>query len=86
MQLNDEQAKHAADTLRVVAITQFGFFGYAAGLERRDWWLMVASPLVFIFILGAVKPCHSGRGYQAPWHVFGHHSRHVPRHQDPSLS
>ena len=86
MQLNDEQAKHAADTLRVVAIAQFGFFGYAAGLERRDWWLMVASSLVFIFILSAVKPRHSGRGYQAPWRVFGYHSRHVPRHKNPPLS
>lgn len=50
MQLNDEQAKHAADTLRVVAIAQFGFFGYTEGLARKDWWFMGAAAIGFALI------------------------------------
>ena len=39
------------------------------------------------YIVGRMAYGPSGRGYQAPWpwRVFGYHSRHVSRHQDPSL-
>lgn len=50
MRLNGEQAKHVAETLRIVAVAEFGFFGYTAGLERHDWWLMAASLLSFTLI------------------------------------
>ena len=50
MRLSDEQAKHIAETLRIVAIAEFGFLGYTAGLKRHDWWLMAASSLSFILI------------------------------------
>lgn len=37
MQLNDEQAKHVAETLRIIAIAEFGFFGYTGGLTGCLW-------------------------------------------------
>ena len=33
MRLNRDQAKHFSDTLRTVAIAQFGFFGYHGLVE-----------------------------------------------------
>ncbi len=31
-------------------LLSLGFFGYTAGLERHDWWLMAASLLSFTLI------------------------------------
>ncbi|WP_298135818.1 hypothetical protein [Acidiferrobacter sp.] len=53
MRLNGEQAKHVADTLRIAAVAEFGFFGYTGGLEHHDWLLVLLSVCVFILIDGA---------------------------------
>lgn len=50
---NDEQARHIADTLRVAAVAEFGFFGYTGGLEHRDWLLALLSACVFVLIESA---------------------------------
>jgi len=53
MRLNNEQAKHVADTLRVAAVAEFGFFGYTGGLEHHDWLLVLLSVCIFVLIEGA---------------------------------
>ncbi|RCN59035.1 hypothetical protein [Acidiferrobacter thiooxydans] len=50
MQLNDEQAKHIADTLRIASVAEFGFFGYTGGLERHDWLLVFLAVTIFVLI------------------------------------
>lgn len=47
MELNKEQAKHLADTLRVVAIAQFGYFGYDS-LKVGMWPMVAVSFLLFV--------------------------------------
>lgn len=47
MPLNDEQAKHVAETVQIIAIAEFGVLGYTAGLTRHDGSLMAASLLSF---------------------------------------
>lgn len=47
--LNRDQAKHLAGTFRVVAIAQFGFFGYHGLMEwSMQWPSFVFSALCFI--------------------------------------
>ena len=53
MRLNSEQAKHVAETLRIIAIAEFGFFGYTGGLEHRDWLFVALSVGVFAILEGA---------------------------------
>ncbi len=43
MRFNDRQAKHVADTLRIIAVAEFGFFGYTGGLEHGRWLFVAAS-------------------------------------------
>lgn len=50
MQLNDEQAKHVADTLRIVAVAEFGFFGYTGGLEHGNWFFVAAAGGAFALL------------------------------------
>ena len=38
MRLNSAQARHVADTLRVIAITQFGFFDYHGVSHWNALW------------------------------------------------
>lgn len=38
MRLNKEQAKHLADSTRIVAIAQFGYFGYHGLVEWKGHW------------------------------------------------
>jgi len=49
VRFNREQAKHLADTFRVVAIAQFGFFGYH-GLVKwvTQWETIVWSAVLFV--------------------------------------
>ncbi|MDH4275841.1 MAG: hypothetical protein OEW08_12465 [Gammaproteobacteria bacterium] len=49
VKLNKEQAKHLADTLRVVAVAEFGYFGYA-GLNGKEWGMVAISTVAFILI------------------------------------
>ena len=53
MRFNDEQARHIADTLRIAAVAEFGFFGYAGGLEYHDWLVALLSACVFALIESA---------------------------------
>ncbi len=53
MQLNDEQAKHVAETLRIIAIAEFGFFGYTGGLVHRNWLFVALAVGVFALFEGA---------------------------------
>ena len=48
MRLNREQAKHIADTSRIIAITEFGFFGYTGGIQHHDWVLITLAVAAFI--------------------------------------
>ena len=50
MRLNNEQAKHIADTLRIIAVAEFGFFGYTGGLEHGDWLFVALSVGVFALL------------------------------------
>ena len=47
MQLNNEQAKHIADTLRIAAVAEFGFFGYTGRFEQRAWLLVFLAIIIF---------------------------------------
>lgn len=46
MKLNEEQAKHLADTARLVAIAQFAAFGYTSFAEQQ-YLMTILSALVF---------------------------------------
>lgn len=46
MKLNEEQAKHLADTARLVAIAQFASFGYTSFAEQQ-YLMTILSALVF---------------------------------------
>jgi len=49
MRLNQVQAKHLADTCRVIAIGEFGFFGYhALSHWTADWVTLVWSAGMFV--------------------------------------
>ena len=47
--VNKEQAKHIADTIRVLAIAEFGFFGYH-NLQRwpHHWYVTIWAVAVFV--------------------------------------
>ncbi|MHB8408284.1 MAG: hypothetical protein ACYDHY_09400 [Acidiferrobacterales bacterium] len=48
MKLNKEQAKHLAGTFRVIAIAQFGFFGYHGLIKwATQWETFVWSAFLF---------------------------------------
>ncbi len=47
MKLNEEQAKHLADSARVVAIAQFAAFGYTA-VVNQQYSIAILSTLWFI--------------------------------------
>ncbi len=47
MKLNKEQAKHLAGTFRVVAIAQFGFFGYHGLVSDPSRWIAVLWSVMF---------------------------------------
>lgn len=47
MRLNPEQAKHLADTWRVIAIGEVGFFGYhALKHPSANWQMLVWSTVL----------------------------------------
>ncbi len=46
MKLNKEQAKHLADTARIVAVAQFAAFGYTATVNQQ-YLIAVISSLWF---------------------------------------
>ncbi|WP_145930813.1 hypothetical protein [Acidihalobacter prosperus] len=49
MKLNQEQARHLADTFRIVAVAQFGFFGYHGLVEwNTHGFTLLWSTAVFI--------------------------------------
>ncbi|MHB8409558.1 MAG: hypothetical protein ACYDHY_15950 [Acidiferrobacterales bacterium] len=49
MKLNKEQTKHLADTFRIIAIAQFGFFGYHGLIKwATQWETFVWSAAVFV--------------------------------------
>lgn len=51
MKLNREQAKHLAETMRIVAIAQFGYFGYYGLIHwttQRSQFVL--SSLLFVII------------------------------------
>lgn len=49
--LNKDQAKHLADTFRVIAIGEFGFFGYhALKHPSADWHMLVWAMALFVFL------------------------------------
>lgn len=48
VRFNKEQAKHLADTFRIVAIAQFGFFGYHGLIKWPEGWAaFVWSAILF---------------------------------------
>lgn len=58
---NNDQAKFIAETLKIVAIAQFGYFGYKS-LESPDHVIFYVSGFVFLFlssigvlVLGLIK-------------------------------
>ena len=54
VRINKEQAKHLADSFRIVAIAQFGFFGYHGLVNwSTQWATFVWSAAVFIMCEGA---------------------------------
>lgn len=51
MKFNHEQARHLADTCRVIAIGEFGFFGYhALKHPSADWRMLAWSTVVFVVL------------------------------------
>ena len=49
MKLNNEQAKHLAGTLRIVAVAQFAAFGWAA-IQSSDWLGTLWPTTLFILL------------------------------------
>ena len=51
MSINKEQAVHLAETLRIVALAQFGFFGYTA-LKHVDkhWFILLWCSVWFVYL------------------------------------
>lgn len=49
MKLNREQAKHLAETLRIVAIAQFGVYGYH-GITGGLMGNVIASAFLFVYL------------------------------------
>lgn len=49
MKLNNEQAKHLADTLRIIAVAIFSLFGYN-GVMHREWLQISLSTLIFCWL------------------------------------
>lgn len=43
MRLNKEQAKHLADTARIIAIAQFAAFGYTSFAEQQYLMTLVSA-------------------------------------------
>ena len=61
MTFNNEQAKYISEIIKIVAIAQFGYFGYKS-LETPDHAIFYISGVVFIalsaigtLILGLIK-------------------------------
>ncbi len=52
--MNDEQLKFVADILKIIAVGQFGYFGYN-GVEHNNYLALVLSGGMFIYlIVGAI--------------------------------
>lgn len=48
MRFDHEQAPRIADTLRIAAVAEFGFFGDTDGLEHHDGLVALSSACVFV--------------------------------------
>lgn len=51
MALNRKQAEHYADTARIIALAQFGIFGYHGIIHlHTHWYALVWSTVTFVVI------------------------------------
>lgn len=47
--MNSEQAKFLADVTKIVAVGQFGYFGYQA-MQDSHWLALVFSGFFFVYL------------------------------------